>query len=173
MTSCERWGIELLVEGVCSKGSWEENCSYKPTFILEKLEALKRPVFWADADSVFLKKPDFSSFLSYDISVRRMEIFQNDPRYFFNTASFFANYTPKAIELMKAWSITCALDPSSSFLDQIALYHVLEKIENIRIYSMPVAYCKIYDLDTFFLNDEDVVLEQTQASRRHRSFYEQ
>lgn len=171
IASCKKWGVEFLVEGVHSRGTWEENCSYKPTFILEKLETLKRAVFWADADSVFLKKPDFSPFLSCDISVRTMEIFQNDPRYSLNTASFFANYTPKAVELVKAWHQECIRYPTTSFLDQIALYHVLKKTQDILVHPMPVAYCKIYDLDVFFLNDGDVILEQTQASRRHRSFF--
>ncbi len=166
INSCKKWGVELFVEGKKSAGSWAANCALKPAFILEKLEALKRPVFWADADSVFLKKPDLDQFLPYDFSVRAMQIFQNDPRHALNTASVFAHYTPASLALVRKWRDIC-IEPEP-FMDQMALHAALANNKNARVYSMPIAYCKIFDIDTFFINDEDVVLEQTQASRRYR-----
>lgn len=166
ITSCKKWGVELLAQGKKSQGSWAANCNLKPAFILEKLQEFKRPVFWADADSVFLQKPDFTPFLSCDFSVRAMEVFQADPRFHLNTASVFVNYTEEAITLMEKWSRKCS--GNAPYLDQIALEEVLSESKTLRTLPMPIAYCKVYDLDQFFLNDEDVVIEQTQASRRYK-----
>lgn len=169
ITSCKKWGVELFVEGIKSRGAWETNCNHKPTFILEKLERFERPIFWADADSLFLQKPDFELFLPYDISVRKMEIFQNDPRFLFNTASFFANYNAQTIGFLKAWEKMCVAS-STPFQDQLSLFTLLsQSSQPLRFFPMPVAYCKIYDIDRFFINDENVVLEQAQASRRYRN----
>lgn len=169
INSCKKWGVELCVEGILSQGGWEANCNYKPIFILQKLKELKRPVFWADADSVFLQKPSFDQFFSCDISVRKMEIFENDPRYTFNTASFFANYTSEAINFLEKWADICRKEPNTAYFDQLTLHALLTRSDyTLSLYPMPISYCKIFDIDSFFLNDADVVLEQTQASRKYR-----
>ncbi len=159
--------MEFHIESRKSRGSWERNCALKPAFILEKLEELKRPVFWIDADAVLLKKPDLPSFLPYDISVRYMEVFKQDERLRLNTASLFVNYTPAARALMSEWASACDQTNPPPFLDQTSLNTLLQT-HPLNVFPMPVAYCKIFDLDAFFLNDEDVIIEQTQASRRYK-----
>lgn len=168
--SCEKWDIELLAEPLPSRGSWEANCALKPQFILDKLESLKRPIFWADADSVFLKKPDFAQFLPYDVSVREMPLFRHDPHHRYNAAAVFINATPAGISFAISWRDACL--GATPFLDQYALGIALSSQRVAAFYPMPVSYCKVFDADMFFINDEDVVLEQTQASRRYRNFFQ-
>lgn len=159
--------MEFHVESKKTLGSWERNCALKPAFILEKLEEFKRPVFWIDADAVLLKKPDLHSFLPYDFSVRFMDLFQQDERYRLNTASLFVNYTPAARVLMSKWVDLCNHPDPPPFLDQMTLNTLLQT-HTLNLFPMPVAYCKIFDLDAFFLNDDEVIIEQTQASRRYK-----
>src|SRR5579863_511712 len=65
--------IEAEVVGVASRKTWAHNCAIKPFFIQEKLRQHQRPVFWVDVDAIFLRKPDFTEMLSWDIGVRTIE----------------------------------------------------------------------------------------------------
>lgn len=160
-------GIPIEIEPLESKGSWEKNVAMKPAFILEKLRQNTCPILWVDADAVFLKKPDFSSFLQADLAVRFMEIFQEQPEHAINAATIFINQTAQARQLVEAWVKKCeAL--SVPFADQISLYQVLKENTEAKILPLPISYCKIYDIDSFFINDDQVVIEQRQASRRYR-----
>lgn len=171
-TSCKTWNIPLELTAFPSRGSWEKNVAIKPFFILEKLKQLKIPLFWVDADAVFLKKPDFSFLEGSDLSVRFMKLFQEDKRYALNTASLFINATKEGEDLVERWckhcEELCKENPFPSFVDQIALYDILSVNKTAKIHSMPINYCKIFDIDSFFLDDKAVVIEQRQASRRYK-----
>lgn len=172
--SCASFGIPIEVEGLESKGSWEANVALKPRFILEKLEKAKGPLLWADADAVFLQKPDFSPFFDADISVRFMEIFQGKREFAINGATIFFNSTAEAKQLVKEWVNRCDELNSNGvipFVDQIALYDVLLENRKAKVMPLPVSYCKIYDIDTFFIDDREVVIEQRQASRVHKCVF--
>ncbi|MBS0629552.1 MAG: hypothetical protein JSS30_04925 [Verrucomicrobia bacterium] len=166
--SCQALGIPIEIEPIESKGSWEKNVAMKPSFILEKLKTSISPLLWVDADAVFLQKPDFSQFLKGDFAVRFMEIFQDRPEFSLNAATLFINQTPAAHNLVEAWVRRCAELGDIPYADQISLYQVLQENQNAKILPLPVSYCKIYDIDSFFINDDQVVIEQRQASRRYR-----
>lgn len=165
-------GIPIEVEPLDSKGSWEKNVAMKPAFILDKLEKSDGPLLWVDADAVFLKKPDFTLFLEADFSVRFMEIFQHQPEHALNAATIFINQTEEALQLVKNWVRRCEIlaieNEAQPFLDQISLYQVLKENKKAKVMPLPVGYCKIFDIDSFFINDDQVIIEQRQASRRYR-----
>ena len=166
-TSCEKFGIPLEVEALPSRGSWEENVAMKAPFILKKFEALDTAILWVDADGAFLQKPDFTQFANCDISVRFMEIFRDNPKYAINAATIFINQTKEAHALIKKWVSECD-KLTGAFVDQIALYNVLQENKTASILPLPISYCKIYDIDSFFIDDDKVVIEQRQASRHVR-----
>lgn len=172
--SCKTWNIPLELTALPSQGCWEKNVAIKPFFIREKLQKLKTPLFWVDADAIFLKKPNFSFLEGSDLSVRFMTLFQEDKRYALNTASLFINATKEGEELVDQWCAhceeLCKQNPFPSFVDQITLHDVLSSNKTAKIHSMPISYCKIFDIDSFFLDDKDVVIEQRQASRRFKDF---
>ncbi len=167
-TSCTSLNIPFEIEPLESKGSWEKNVAMKPAFILEKLKSSATPLLWVDADAVFLQKPDFSPFLHADLAVRFMEIFQDRPEHAINAATIFINQTPAAHNLIEAWVQRCEELADIPYVDQISLYQVLKENQRAKVLPLPVAYCKIYDIDSFFINDDQVVIEQRQASRRYR-----
>ncbi|NGX37055.1 MAG: hypothetical protein K1000chlam2_00205 [Chlamydiae bacterium] len=171
-TSCANFGIPLEAEPLESRGSWEKNVAMKPLFIMEKLEKAKTPLLWVDADAVFLQKPDFSLFEQVDFSVRFMEVFQGNREHAINAATIFINQTEGAKQLVQAWVDRCLQlsqeENPPPFVDQISLYDVLLENRDAKVLPLPVSYCKIFDLDTFFINDDQVVIEQRQASRRYR-----
>lgn len=172
IASCQEWGIEAEVEGVPSRGSWELNCALKPFFIRNKLKEQKRAVFWVDADAVFKQAPDFSMMAHSDIAFREMKRFSHDRRFKFFSGSLFLNYTPRALEFADAWCDHCQqqIDEKKDlqFLDQISLVDLIERGEKVKIFSLPIAYSKVFDLDAQEIDSKDIVVEHYQASRRFR-----
>lgn len=169
--SCAQFDIPLDITPLPSQGSWEKNVALKPSFIYEKLCCLSTPILWVDADAVFLKKPDFSLFESVDFSVRFMQIFKEQPQYALNAATLFVNQTDAAHTLIAKWVAECGrlcTSHTPAFVDQISLYNVLLKNQTAKVLPMPIGYCKIFDIDQFFIDDVHVTIEQRQASRKWR-----
>ena len=171
--SCQGFDIEHQIEGIDSQGSWELNCAQKPFFIQDKLRSLQRPIFWVDADAVFLQKPSFDEYAECDLAVRFMDRFSHDPRFRLNAAAIYINYTPQALSVVEKWCSLCRdiLDKrnrSLEFLDQISLLEVLDKATDVQVLPLPISYCKVFDLDAAEVEPQDVVIEQRQASRRFR-----
>lgn len=171
--SCENHGIKTCIEGRVSQSSWERNCAMKPFYILEKLEELKRPVFWVDADAVFLKEPVFAPFLDYDISVRINDFLTDDHSSKVISNSIFVNYTLEGLNMIRAWCEECRSQLSKKdrvfeFWDQVALRDVVLAAKNAKIRPMPLGYAKIFDIDLFLIENQEVFIEHYQASRRFK-----
>ncbi len=169
--SCKKWNLEFCIEGLPSQGSWEKNCAVKPFYILEKMREHARPLFWVDADAAFLRSPDFSPFLDYDLGVRTLDFLSEDHTSRVLSGSLFINATPAAQNLIENWCAECARQQENhkrthEFWDQVALRDVIARSTELRVAPLPVSYCKIFDVDLFFIGDEEVVIEHYQASRR-------
>lgn len=164
--SCQKYKIEADIVGVASRGSWEKNCAFKPFFILEKMKEWKRPLFWVDADAIFLHEPDFTEFTPFDFSVRVNEFLPSThPSRIISNAIFVQN---KGIEIIEKWCQKAEQELNSherkiEFWDQIALRDVLI---DTPFYPMPLKYAKIFDFDDLFISNEEVIIEHYQASRR-------
>ncbi len=172
--SCNAMGIEAEIQGLPCRGSWEHNCAFKPFFIREKLLEKKRPVFWVDADGVFKKRPDFSFLLQHDLAFREMKKFSSDRRFKYLSASLFLNYTPQALEFMDKWCQECQIRMDRKedllMLDQISLFDLIEKGLNVKIFSLPISYAKIFDLDALEIEKGEIVIEHYLASRRFKNW---
>jgi hypothetical protein len=172
IASCNSHGIEAEVEGISPEGSWERNCAIKPFFIRKKLLEKKRPVFWVDADAIFKKKPDFSLMSHSDLAFREMKRFSNDRRFKYFSGSLFLNNSPRGLEFVNKWCAHCQqkIDRKEDlqFLDQISLVDLIECGEQVKIFSLPIAYAKVFDIDAQEIDPEEIVIEHYQASRRYR-----
>jgi hypothetical protein len=172
ISSCRQLGIDAEIEGIPSEGSWERNCALKPFYIRKKLMEKKRPVFWVDADAVFKKKPDFSFLSQSDLAFREMKRFSHDRRLKCASGSLFLNYTPQGIAFAEEWCAHCQQKMEKKveleFIDQIALLDLIERGQAVKIHPLPISYCKVFDLDTQEIDEDQVVIEHFQASRRFR-----
>lgn len=170
LSSCQAFELEHHIEGIESRGSWEENCAYKPFFILEKIKQFQRPVFWMDADAVFVRKPDFSPYYKSDLAIRFVERFAHDIRFRICTASMFWNNTTNGLAILEKWCRRCqqVLDQGkpAAFLEQVYMWELIQEEKDVKVSSLPVGYCKIFDLDE--VEEEELIVEQRQASRRFR-----
>jgi hypothetical protein len=163
--SCHEWGVDYAIEGVPSWGSWELNCFRKPQFILEKLLETKRPIFWVDADATFKKSPDFSFLEPHDFSF--LEVEHHSPWMRFRAGSVFINYTEKGVGFALAWVEYChgvhSRGEELSFVDQKALFALMQEPWGISRFPLPPAYCQLCDEAL-----GDPVIEHFQASRRFK-----
>ena len=172
--SCVKWNIEAEIQGVKSHGTWERNCAIKPAFILQMLEKHRRPLFWVDADALFLQKPEFGQFSDCDIAVRINDFLAKDHESYIASGSIFINDTLRAKEVIALWQEECAKQIALpgrvlEYWDQMGLRDVLQRKLDTKITSLPLGYCKIFDLDDIFIRDEDVVVEHRQASRLYKT----
>jgi len=170
--SCEKFGLSHHIEGIKNLGSWEKNCAFKPFFLRAMLEKYQMPIFWVDADAVFLKEPDFDPFLEKDLWVYKDGV--DDDRFKIRASSIFINATAPSFKMVNDWCSRSELlsqDDPPAFFDQITLLHTLENETEAQIGTLPLSYCRIFDFQLGQIAKEDIVIEQYQASRRFHDFY--
>ena len=146
-------------------GSWEKNCQYKATIILEALKEFKIPVVWVDADAELFRAPDLFSDIvdDYDIAYYTMVY----PHPHLASGTLFFNNTTKAKDVLYKWISACMY---TTEWDQ----RVLERVvggSSARIFSLPVEYCTIFDSQRQIkeMTGEPVIVHR-QRSREAKSF---
>ncbi|NGX38755.1 MAG: hypothetical protein KR126chlam1_00065 [Chlamydiae bacterium] len=174
IASCERFGLEHSIEGVESFGTRELNCTFKPFFLLQKLQELKKPLLWIDADGVVVQKPKWQEAFAADLAVRMHPELADDHRSKVITSTVFIRPTDGAKVLLKLWIKQCQetlLDPNRTdeFWDQTALRDaILKRPSGISVSALPLSYAKIFDHPTDRLLAPEPVIEHFQASRRFK-----
>jgi hypothetical protein len=173
--TCLELGVETDIEGVDDLGSWEKNCCFKPTFVLEKLKQHKRPLLWIDCDGVVLKKPYFFDKLNCDIAcrIKKKEKVSDDSKLL--TSTVFFNDTKQVSDLLKIWKDECDLRLKAKreyeVWDQVCLKDLIfsQKIKGLKVKNLSRNYCYFFD-ERPSLNKEKVCILHFQASRL-RSFF--
>ena len=170
--SCKRFDIEYHIEGIEDRGSWEENCSFKPYFMKEKMKEFQRPLLWVDADAVFLQPLCFEEFMFADMALRY------DPEiedFWFSVSggTIYMNATEGGLASLDLWchysdEIIKKAGKAPPYSDQTSLYFALLSRPSIHFVQLPVIYVKIFDCFINGLDPKDVVIEHNQASRRFR-----
>jgi len=163
LDSCREWGIEHHVKGVKDLGSWEQNCAYKPRFILEQMQKWQRPLLWVDADAVFLQPLAFEEFMFADIALM-WETGKTDPRFCVRAGTIFVR--PTGEHILSLWKhyaeeIEQREGRALAFQDQASLYFAVLASKQARIAALPLTYCALFDE-----RQEGVVIKHYQASRR-------
>lgn len=168
IASCEQWGLDHHIEPIASFGSWEGNCCFKPFFLLEKLQQFQRPLFWVDADGVFLKKPQWLEVFQKDAVVRIHDSLKDSHPSKVISASLFINATSGAVALLKAWGQGCVdafshPQRTEEVWDQMVLRDViLRGAAGAEIGVLPAEYLVIDE------HSSSTVIAQYQASRRFK-----
>ncbi len=173
--SCHEFGLESCVEGVDSFGSWELNCAFKPFFLCQKLQELKRPLFWVDADGVFLEKPTLLPLFSCDFATRIHEELPLSHPSKVISSTIYINNTQSALEILRRWAQESMRqlmqdDRKEEFWDQTALRDVLfGKKLSADIRSLPLSLTKISGHPLDEQAAPHATLEHYQASRRFKN----
>lgn len=159
--SCEKFGLEYDIEGVESLGSWHNNCCFKPTFLLKKIVQHKKPIFWVDADAIFLKEPILLKYLDCDLAIR--PFFKPDILHkWVCSGAIYLKYNEEILDLLKKWETFCTLPKlkNSDGTDQYisSVLHLTKP--KIKIYNLPLSYhtqTSTINRD-FTYNLEDIVI---------------
>lgn len=173
IASCEKWQLKHCIESISSFGSWERNCAYKPLFLLEKLQQWKRPLFWVDADAIFMAKPKVLDVFQSDFAVRINQWNDDHPSKVI-TNSFYVNATQGGERVLKSWAKECIdrlSDPTRTeeFWDQIALRDVLKKgVPGAKVCPLPLEYAAIVGNPLDEKAAQKFVIGHHQASRRFK-----
>jgi hypothetical protein len=170
IASCKKFGIEHHIEGVDNLGSWEKNCALKPYFLKEKLSQIGAPLLWVDADAVFLRPLEFEEFMFCDLAVFFDES-KTDPRFKVRSGTLYVNGNEKGAEALDLWCshserIRKLEDRDLPFQDQVGLYFSVLANPGIRIGTLPLKYCTVFDEDLGETPSSEIVIEHRQASRR-------
>jgi hypothetical protein len=170
IASCEHYQLETSIEGIPNQGSWEINCGYKPFFILKKLEELKAPVLWVDADAVFERLPEVLPEFEADLATYIDPGVDKNHKSKVRSGTVYVNYTPKALVLVNRWaqaSLNQLLNRNRTeeFWDQIALRNVLMG-SDADTQALPLEYVKIFDHAEDSRLVSKPVITHYQASRR-------
>ncbi|HSX11939.1 MAG TPA: hypothetical protein VLF61_00420 [Rhabdochlamydiaceae bacterium] len=173
--SCKNFGVTSQVEGVGSFGSWELNCAFKPFFILKKLEELKKPLLWIDADGAFVNFPRWEKAFEGDFSVRIHENLVKEHPSKVISSTIFVRPTSAARQLVRLWAMECQkqlLDAgrTGEFWDQVALRDALfSKGHQAVVHPLPLAYAKIFDHPYDLHEVANPIIEHYQASRKFKN----
>ncbi|MDN3505592.1 MAG: hypothetical protein P0S95_08465 [Rhabdochlamydiaceae bacterium] len=166
--SLNEFYLEYDIEGLDSKGNWNENCHLKPYFILRKLKEHNRPILWLDADAIVVSPLSFFDNITHDLAVRILEPLPNDHHSKVISSTLYVKPTKSGFTYVENW---CEISKSKWKIqnDQSCLRDVIfgdVKPENIL--SLPPQYCKISGLVIDDYIKEKAVIQQTQASRLYQ-----
>jgi hypothetical protein len=172
--SCKKWNLAYHIEPIESFGSWELNCAYKPFFLLSKLQEFKRPIFWVDADGVFVQEPAHLEEFSADLAVRINATCGPYHPSKVISSSIFVNATTEAALLLKQWAAECYRclsqpDRTEEYWDQVGLRDVIfSGSHQAKVVNLPHSYNAI---DGHPVDQKEIlnpVIMQYQASRRYK-----
>src|SRR5438105_15632315 len=144
--SCENFGLEHCIEGIDSFGKWHQHTLFKPTFILNKLLTLKKPLVWVDADAEIVKQPLFFSTLKAPLSFRIFDHWpEGHPCRVYDGTVYF-DYCPEVIDFVQEWHQICesAVKEGTVTNDQHVFGLLLLKT-NIPFIPLPKGYATIFD----------------------------
>lgn len=170
IASCQTWGLSHHVQAIASFGSWEKNCAYKPFFLMQMLQKFQEPLFWVDADAVFVQKPQILAVFTCDVAVYMRAHCDNTHPSKIGSGSLYINNTPGAAKILELWGQKCIdlfsnSERTEEVWDQVALRDVLfaEK-DGVRVGALPAEYMAIFDQPSCV--DHSPVICHYQASRR-------
>ena len=158
--SCERNHLEYQIEGIASRGSWEENCSFKAEFIYKVWKTSGRAVLWVDADAILHCAPDLLKGARADFAIHKLQGWE------FGSGTLYFNQTEGAATLLKRWLARCRRFPD--VWDQVSVDLAWEDTvasHPLETLWLPEPYCRIFDLFEGRSTSPGVV-EHFQASRR-------
>lgn len=173
--SCRRFSIPHKIQDVQAFDSWQDGVAFKPAWIYEQLCEIPEGsgLLWTDADSEFVRKPDFSVFNAIDIACCQFQWSKNHTVEFL-TGTFFARHIPRVLDFVKRWMLatptwrkTCLDTPEQNSLRET--YELQKNHPNaLRYLNLPKEWVWITpEFDTMYPNMAPLIRHH-QASRRVR-----
>jgi hypothetical protein len=116
-------------------GAWIDNTRLKGRLVYEALLREQKDVLWLDVDSSVHKPPKLFDWLDADFAAWPKTL-QDRP---WSVGHLWFNYTPKGIELCKAWADWCDKAPKG-VSDEWALAKAWEEVKDVKVHHLPKEY---------------------------------
>ena len=160
--------IPFDIEGLESRGNWNENCHLKPFYFLRKLKQHNRPLLWLDADAIVYSSLSFFETIEHDLAVRILDPLPNDHHSKVISSTLFVKPTKAGFTYVEKWCENSKNNWESQN-DQSSLRDaIFDKVKPENVLSLPAQYCKISDLVIDDHIGDKTVIGQTQASRLYQ-----
>ncbi len=170
--SCKNFKLKTYFATVPNLHNWYRNTAYKPKFILDALNNLKRDVVWIDADATIEKYPILFDIIpkEYDIALhnlswRKWYGHDSDTKELLTGTMYFRN-RQVVKDLCQEWYDKSNADVTSNIWEQKILQNIIGKYP-IKIYELPIEYIYITTRPNGLpsLIKCDPVIKHYQASR--------
>jgi len=177
LPSLKKFDLEYQISGIDSLGNWQENTTYKATFICERLHNLHRDIIWLDADCIVQRYPT----LLYEIQdIKDIAVFYLDWYKHWRSqegqlkeelisATMLFRYRDNVLKTLEKW-IEANEKNTNNVFEQKIFQDVLDINEfNLNIERLPAEYCAIIKHDgklPNYINNPAII--QYQASRKYR-----
>jgi hypothetical protein len=155
--SLERHNLTYDIRPIPSLKNWRMNCSRKPFFIREMMDAHPEiPLVWLDADATVESTPT----LFGEIDPEKFDIAVHFKGVELLSGTVWLSGGPGSVKLVEAWM---KLDDEKPLVfDQVNLRTVVDR-GGFKVFRLPKEYTFIFDL---MKTDGQVVVLHHQASRR-------
>lgn len=159
--SLDRFNLRHDVVMVKPFSSWLQAVNYKPRFCLEMLNKHQSNLVWVDCDAEVVAYPKLFDTLDCDIAV----CYRDRPQipHELLTGTVFLAYNTVTYEVVTRWKDECE---RYQMMDQMVLKRILTRSRNVKVYSLPHGYTKIFDASD--MNNSEPVIVHWQASREKR-----
>lgn len=167
MESLQKFNVPCEITAIDDLGDWYTNTCYKPVFLQSMLEKhTDKAVIYVDVDAEFMQYPSLFDTLVEQKNVHigvyvfdRSCYKKSHKGFEVLSGTIFMNNTKKTRALVSRWVDECKANPR--VWDQKSL----EKVLAGDFYTLPGAYCKIFDRMDHIT---DAVIVHYQASREVR-----
>ena len=167
----EKWELKYDIQEVKNLGSWQNNTSYKPTFILEMLEKHKEDVVFLDADATIEQYPKlfFEIPNEYNIACHWLDWYkfwkntEGESKRHLLSGTMMIRYNLETVDYIKKWIDACK---NSTQWEQRILQQIIEK-DNYKTYNLPIEYCAIKKENRDLI--DNAVIVHHQVSRQYRN----
>lgn len=162
--SLEKHSIPYYLQRIKDQGGWYANTCYKPTFLLEMLEAFpEHNIIYVDVDAEFFAFPELFNSFKGDVGVYLFDrscYSESEHGFEVLSGTIFLRNCVKVFQIVSKWQFECISNPST--WDQKSLQKVLGNDYT----KLPGEYCKIFDRMEWITKP---VIVHYQASREVRA----
>ncbi len=164
--SCRAHGLELISEGLTTRGRWEFNCAIKPRFVRDVWKRFngRRAVVWLDADAVVRAPIPLLTSRIADFAAHRVDHWQ------IWSGTLLFGPGEATGRLLDRWCTHAELDPQQ--WDQVHLSHAWEDVAMtmpLRTRCLPQSYLRVFDHPMTDPTGAAPVIEHLQASYRFKA----
>lgn len=172
VASLDRLGMKnYTIEFVDGWKTWNDAVSHKPAWILGMLNPVYMEgydgLFYTDADSEFMRKPDWSVMKDCDFAAVEWKRYPTSEPEILTGSMYFSN-NDRVRQFVAEWDRLTPKYKHTFTPEQRSLAEYFSQPNPIAFKRLPLGWCKIHDDMKAMVSDEETVVQHYQASRTYK-----